>query len=265
MNERKKILIGDETADFGMIYQTRLEEKGYKVILTKRDGVELFKAIERERPYLVIMNAIMTGIDACHLLDNVKNTDCYPLFIVTSACNNAMIEKQIMENDHCYYILEPFESSMLLDRVDKMCCGKNVTATHHMDYTDQEQLQLITDIIQQIGVPAHIKGYHYLREAIQFSIQDTALMSSVTKQLYPVVAKHFNTTASRVERAIRHAIEVAWDRGDVDILNSYFGYTIQNSRGKPTNSEFIAMIADKIRMKMSLGEKPTIDINNKNR
>ena len=118
----------------------------------------------------------------------------------------------------------------------------------------------ITGIIHQIGVPAHIKGYHYLREAILLSVQDTAMMNSVTKQLYPLVAKKFGTTASRVERAIRHAIEVAWDRGDVDVLNSYFGYTIQNSRGKPTNSEFIAMIADKIRMQIRLAHGDSADL-----
>jgi two-component system response regulator (stage 0 sporulation protein A) len=111
---------------------------------------------------------------------------------------------------------------------------------------------MITDIIHQIGVPAHIKGYHYLRDAIMMSIREKEAINSVTKILYPTVAKHYKTTSSRVERAIRHAIEVAWDRGDVDTLNSYFGYTIQNNRGKPTNSEFIAMIADNLRLKYKL-------------
>ena len=116
------------------------------------------------------------------------------------------------------------------------------------------QLELmITEIIHQIGVPAHIKGYHYLREAIILSIKNSDIINSVTKLLYPTVAKKHNTTASRVERAIRHAIEVAWDRGNIDVLDSYFGYTIQNERGKPTNSEFIAMISDKLRLKFKIG------------
>ena len=118
-----------------------------------------------------------------------------------------------------------------------------------------EELEIemrVTDIIHQIGVPAHIKGYQYLREAIILSINDTEMMNSVTKVLYPTVAKRFSTTSSRVERAIRHAIEVAWDRGDVDVLSSYFGYTIQNTRGKPTNSEFIAMISDKLRLQLKI-------------
>ncbi|MEG0692770.1 MAG: sporulation initiation factor Spo0A C-terminal domain-containing protein, partial [Oscillospiraceae bacterium] len=109
---------------------------------------------------------------------------------------------------------------------------------------------IVTDVILHIGVPAHIKGYHYIREAIMLSVNDTNMINSVTKLLYPTVAKRFNTTSSRVERAIRHAIEIAWDRGDVDTLNAYFGYTINTGRGKPTNSEFVAMISDKLRLKL---------------
>ncbi len=109
---------------------------------------------------------------------------------------------------------------------------------------------IISDTMHQIGVPAHIKGYQYLREAIMLSVKDTEMLNSVTKVLYPTVAKNYQTTSSRVERAIRHAIEVAWDRGDTEVLSSYFGYTIQNARGKPTNSEFIAMISDKLRLKL---------------
>ena len=117
--------------------------------------------------------------------------------------------------------------------------------------TDTPSIEIvISDIMHQIGVPAHIKGYQYLRYSIMLSIENPDMMGSVTKVLYPTVAKHFQTTPSRVERAIRHAIEVAWDRGDVDVLSSYFGYTIQSSRGKPTNSEFIAMIADKLRLNL---------------
>ena len=128
------------------------------------------------------------------------------------------------------------------DRLDPMKCRKGITLCW-----------VITEIIHEIGVPAHIKGYHYLREAIILSVKNSEIINSVTKLLYPTVAKNHNTTASRVERAIRHAIEVAWDRGDIDVLNSYFGYTIQNDRGKPTNSEFIAMISDKLRLKLKIG------------
>ena len=140
---------------------------------------------------------------------------------------------------------------MLCDRI-LLICGKDSkpTVKAREPLGDTEVELMITDIIHQIGVPAHIKGYHYLRDAIMMSIREKEAINSVTKILYPTVAKHYKTTSSRVERAIRHAIEVAWDRGDVDVLYSYFGYTIQNNRGKPTNSEFIAMIADKINLKL---------------
>ena len=264
MDNRKKVLIGDDSSDFGMIYQNKLKEKGYDVILTKRDGAQILNVIEQQHPDLVVMSTLMTSIDAVHVLNALKKSNNMTNFIVTSAFNNGIIEKQIMENDHCYYMLEPFEISVLLDQIDQMCGvtseEKLPSAKQHGEITLQQLEVDITGIIHQIGVPAHIKGYHYLREAILLSVQDNQMINSVTKQLYPLVAKKFGTTASRVERAIRHAIEVAWDRGDVDVLNSYFGYTIQNSRGKPTNSEFIAMIADKIRMQVRLAHGDSADL-----
>ena len=264
MDNRKKVLIGDETSDFGTIYQNKLKEKGYDVILTKRDGAQILNVIKQDHPDLVVMSTLMTSIDAVHVLNALKGNENIPMFIVTSAFNNGIVEKQIMENPHCYYMLEPFEISVLLDQIDLMCGVSNEEeispSKQHGEITLQQLEVNITGIIHQIGVPAHIKGYHYLREAILLSVQDTAMMNSVTKQLYPLVAKKFGTTASRVERAIRHAIEVAWDRGDVDVLNSYFGYTIQNSRGKPTNAEFIAMIADKIRMQIRLAHGDSADL-----
>lgn len=146
-------------------------------------------------------------------------------------------------------MLKPFELEDLVDRVIALSDFHAPAETSAKpNSTDLEVM--ITEVIHQIGVPAHIKGYHYLRESIRLSIEDPEMINSVTKLLYPTVAKTYNTTSSRVERAIRHAIEVAWDRGDVDTLNAYFGYTIHNSRGKPTNSEFIAMIADKLRLKL---------------
>lgn len=140
---------------------------------------------------------------------------------------------------------------MLCDRVEMLARKKSGTPEVKPNAIKMDDLEiLVTEVIHQIGVPAHIKGYHYLREAIILSIQDNEMINSVTKVLYPTVAKKFKTTSSRVERAIRHGIEVAWDRGDVDVLNSFFGYTVHTGRGKPTNSEFIAMIADRLRLQM---------------
>ena len=144
----------------------------------------------------------------------------------------------------------------MAERIIKLSGWRNETTPLKVSNTtvsDSDLELMVTDIIHQIGVPAHIKGYHYLREAIMLSIKNAEIINSVTKLLYPTVAKKYATTASRVERAIRHAIEVAWDRGDIDVLNGYFGYTIQVERGKPTNSEFIAMISDKLRLKLKIG------------
>ena len=253
----KKVLISEDSAEIAAICQEHLEKKGYAVVLRKRDGFEVLSAIKSEHPDLVVMDVQMRHVDAVGVLENMKGEDS-PLFIITSAFHNAIIEKVISENSRCYYMLKPYELSMLLDRIDLMC-GSDL-AEYRMrpekaTVSDQQLEVMITSMIHQIGVPAHIKGYHYLREAILLSIDDDGMMASVTKHLYPMVAKRFDTTSSRVERAIRHAIEVAWDRGDVDVLNSYFGYTVQNSRGKPTNSEFIAMIADKIRIQLRLENK----------
>jgi len=159
-----------------------------------------------------------------------------------------MLEKEALSAGAAYYVIKPYRPEELLDRISELitCCsetklGKIYSIDHDLEVT-------ITDILHQIGVPAHIKGYHYLRDSIIMSVRHPEIINAVTKELYPSVAKKYETTPSRVERAIRHAIEVAWDRGDVDVLNSYFGYTIHNSRGKPTNSEFIAMISDRLRL-----------------
>ncbi len=250
MNNRKKILISDDSAEFRVSCQEKLREKGYDVIFLKRDGFEVLSAIQNERPDLVLMDAQMRHVDAIGVINTLKTGEYMPKFIVTSSFINAFTEKVLMETPNCHCILRPVELSVLVDRIDAIC---SMDAEHNHpvqgEISDKEWEIIITDILRQIGVPAHIKGYRYLRDAIIMSLKDVKIINSVTKRLYPAVAEHFETTASRVERAIRHAIEVAWDRGDVEVLNAYFGYTIQNSRGKPTNSEFIAMIADQIRLK----------------
>lgn len=147
-------------------------------------------------------------------------------------------------------MLKPFDQGVLMDRVMKMLSvDRPVPASENKE----RELELtVTDIIHEVGVPAHIKGYHYVRDAIIMAVEDPEIINAVTKRLYPIIAQKYSTTASRVERAIRHAIEVAWDRGDLDVLNSYFGFTVNNQRGKPTNSEFIAMIADKLRLQLRM-------------
>lgn len=175
--------------------------------------------------------------------------------MLTSSVDNARFEQEVLAAGADYYFLKPFDLDILAERISQLT-GWNTAGQENIRKVSsdvQGNLEVVvSEIMHQIGVPAHIKGYQYLREAIILSINDSEMMNSVTKLLYPTVAKTFKTTPSRVERAIRHAIEVAWDRGDVDVLSSYFGYTIQNSRGKPTNSEFIAMISDKLRLRMKV-------------
>ena len=165
---------------------------------------------------------------------------------------NVFFEAVELGADYC--MLKPLNYQTLSERIMRLVTLKktrgNLSRLPASMSNDLESQ--VTKVIHEIGVPAHIKGYQYLRTAIIMTVNDTDVINSVTKILYPTVAKQYDTTSSRVERAIRHAIEVAWDRGDIDILNSYFGYTIQNSRGKPTNSEFIAMIADNLRLKYKL-------------
>jgi len=169
--------------------------------------------------------------------------------------DNPKLEGELINAGAAYYFLKPLDYNVLAERIRQLS-GWKITQfpvkTPGGALGDNELEIMITDIIHQIGVPAHIKGYHYLRDSIRLAVKDSDIINSVTKLLYPTVAKRHDTTSSRVERAIRHAIEVAWDRGDIDVLNSYFGYTIHNSRGKPTNSEFIAMIADKLRLKLKI-------------
>ena len=247
---QRKILLSDDASDFRAACQEKLREKGYEVIVRKRDGFEVLSAIQNEHPDLVVMDTQMRHIDAIALLNTIGPDEHRPHFILTSSFVSPLTEKMLSGMPGCYIMLRPIELSVLVDRIDAICAmderaGANLPASSRA----QHQEIVVTDILHQIGVPAHIKGYHYLRRAILMVLENMELLGSVTKELYPAVARAYSTTPSRVERAIRHAIEVAWDRGDVEVLNSFFGYTIQNTRGKPTNSEFIAMIADQIRLK----------------
>jgi two-component system response regulator (stage 0 sporulation protein A) len=252
MNQKIKVLLGDDSLNFGIICAEMLEKMNFIVEKTSKDGIEVLEAIHSFQPDIVVMESFMPHIDSIGIMKSIGvSKDEIPLFIITSSYENAQIEKEIMKNGASYYMLKPFDLSVLCDRIQNLANKLQYQNTSVKDQMQAQNLEVIvTDVIHQIGVPAHIKGYHYLREAILLSIEDSEMINSVTKLLYPTIAKKFKTTSSRVERAIRHGIEVAWDRGDVDVLNSYFGFTIHNGRGKPTNSEFIAMIADRLKLQM---------------
>lgn len=252
MGNNLKVLLTGEGSEFGRNCANVLRTYGCDVSLVAKDGKILLSKIESVRPDVVVMDSFMPNLDALCVIEELKTKDYKPLIMVMSSTDNQRFEQEILNTGADYYFLKPFDIEVMAQRISQLT-GWSRDRADMTSIRDNNDLQVtVSEIMHQIGVPAHIKGYQYLREAIVLSINDSEMMSSVTKVLYPTVAKMYSTTSSRVERAIRHAIEVAWDRGDVDVLSSYFGYTIQNSRGKPTNSEFIAMISDKLRLRMKI-------------
>ncbi len=247
MTNKIKVLIGDDSVEYGIACASTLRGLGMYAITRPKDGSVLFETIKNDMPDVVIIDAILPHMDAIELIKKVHSLgEKKPEFIITSSYDNPFIEKQVMQNGAAYFMLKPFDMNSLGERIISLLHGNSINNSEE-DVHDMEVI--VTEVIHQLGVPAHIKGYHYLREAILSSLEHKELLESVTKMLYPTVAKKFDTTSSRVERAIRHAIEIAWDRGNLDTLNSFFGYTVNTCKGKPTNSEFIALITDKLRLK----------------
>lgn len=240
-------MIANDNPEYQRENNQIFEESGFSVVYTAKDGTSLLEAIEAQRPDAVLAPIFMPGLDAVGVLNALQEHRIVkiPAFVVESNFTSPTLEREVLSSGACYLAVQPYETVQLAKRIRQLLTMDNPAVPC------QETLEVqVTEILHQIGVPAHIKGYHYLRDSILMAIEDPDIINAVTKQLYPGVAKKYETTPSRVERAIRHAIEVAWDRGDVDILNSYFGYTIHNTRGKPTNSEFIAMISDRLRLHM---------------
>ena len=223
-----------------------LEQKGVEVTVVEKDGNKVLQKMLAVRPQVVLLDAFMPGLDALAVKQRYNAAgERHTSFFVTGAFQSEEMVQELLDEGFAYYFVKPFDENVLAARVLKAASGQEKHLLHTS--VDSDELT-VTEILHQIGVPAHIKGYQFLRDAILLTMNEPEYINAVTKRLYPEIAKKNGTTASRVERAIRHAIEVAWDRGDVDTLNSYFGYTIHNLRGKPTNSEFIAMIADKMRL-----------------
>lgn len=252
MNRQKRIIMTQDATEFSTHCANYLTSLGYNVKSVPRDGSIILDEIKKEKPDVVIMDVFMSKVDAFGVLMKLKEQkfEKRPAIALMSSVDNPDFEHSLLSEGADYYFLRPFEMSVLVNTINRLCAW-NENRQERPAVTKEDQLEkIISSIMRQIGVPAHIKGYEYLRQAIVLTVKDPELMHAVTKSLYPTVAKTNSTTSSRVERAIRHAIEVAWDRGDVDVLSSYFGYTIQNSRGKPTNSEFIAMISDKLRLEL---------------
>lgn len=256
--ENMRVLIADESPEIRKNCKEALSRSGCRYIDEAVNGEEAMLKISRLHPDIVIADIWLSKLDGIGLLRSCRSIsfspDPAPDFIIASLVSSPQIFVDATESGAALCLPKPFDYNSLVEHIKKISSARipkksdsNQEKVSHGDIETQ-----VTKIIHQIGVPAHIKGYQYLRTAILMTINDSDIINSVTKVLYPSVAKKYSTTTSRVERAIRHAIEVAWDRGDIDTLNSYFGYTIQNNRGKPTNSEFIAMIADNMRLKYKL-------------
>lgn len=264
MNDSKiSVIIADDNKEFcSILNDYLLNQRDIMVTGVAKDGREALELIEEKQPDLVILDIIMPHLDGLGVLErlNGMNLNKMPRVIVLSAVGQDKITQKAITLGADYYVVKPFDMDIFTKRIREMFNGNSqeiVRRNSSISESDNRnnsrgKIDLeseITNIIHEIGVPAHIKGYMYLREAITMVVGDMELLSAVTKELYPSIAKKFNTTASRVERAIRHAIEVAWGRGQVDAINKLFGYTIHTEKGKPTNSEFIAIIADKLRLK----------------
>lgn len=230
-----------------------------EVVGTAKDGNEAYQVIKEKQPDVVLLDIVMPNLDGLGVLDKVSadgSINSHPSFIIVSAIGQDQITEDAFNKGAEYFILKPFDSNMVVDRIkyiynksqsQPQCCS----VYERVDPILREPLEKqVTDIIHEVGVPAHIKGYQYLREAILMSVNDMEMLNSITKILYPGIARKYDTTPSRVERAIRHAIEVAWSRGKMDTIDELFGYTVNNGKGKPTNSEFIALITDRIRLQM---------------
>ena len=267
MQESKiTVLIADDNKEFcNILNDYLLNQRDIVVTGIAKDGLEALELIEQKKPDLVVLDIIMPHLDGLGVLErlNTMNINPMPKIIVLSAVGQDKITQRAITLGADYYVVKPFDMDVFTNRIRQMFNNTISSDTNKksMSFIDNSNVKTenkrepidleseITNIIHEIGVPAHIKGYMYLREAITMVVNDMELLSAVTKELYPSIAKKYNTTASRVERAIRHAIEVAWARGQVDAINKLFGYTIHNDKGKPTNSEFIAMVADKLRLK----------------
>lgn len=246
MENVKRVVVADTGMEFRKsLIQTLSNEPDFQVAGETGDGLELIRMVREYRPDAVLMELVLTGMDGLDVLDKLAELEVKPKILILSRYIKGNVADIAADKGADFYITKPCRMSAVGERLRQMLAPGGLETETESGPSLESQ---VTAIIHEVGVPAHIKGYQYLREAIIIAVNDMDVINAVTKVLYPEVAKRFNTTASRVERAIRHAIEVAWDRGDLETLQKYFGYTVSNAKGKPTNSEFIAMIADRLQL-----------------
>jgi len=265
-NQKISILIADDNKDFCSILSEYLSiQEDAEVVGIAKDGNETLKLLVETKPDVLVLDIIMPHLDGLGVLEKLHSMELekFPKIIILSAVGQDKITQRAINFGADYYVVKPFDFEVFMKRI-RQVTGSLPSIVERRKQLDTQfglvnsataakSLEAkITNIIHEIGVPAHIKGYLYLREAVTMVVENMELLSAVTKELYPNIAKKFNTTPSRVESAIRHAIEVAWSRGKVDTINNLFGYTVHTDKGKPTNSEFIAMVADKLRLEQKI-------------
>jgi len=268
VQERIKILIADDNKDFcDILYEYLSKQNDLEIIGVAKDGIEAIEILSQTTPDVIILDIIMPHLDGLGVLEKIHslNIPRIPKVIILSAVGQDRITQKAINLGADYYVVKPFDFEVFIKRIRQLMGNSDINVERRRSLKDYSISGIeskpnkptsieaeITNIIHEIGVPAHIKGYLYLREAIGMVVENMEYLSAVTKELYPNIAEKFNTTPSRVERAIRHAIEVAWSRGKIDTINRLFGYTVHNGKGKPTNSEFIAMVADKLRIEQQI-------------
>ncbi|MBQ0038270.1 MAG: sporulation transcription factor Spo0A [Clostridiales bacterium] len=241
MENQTRVLLADGSEEFRILLKEHIESTGeFTVVGSTGDGNEAMQLLRREKPELLIMDVVLPGLDGFGVLRQLSQEEMPKVIVVSAFCSQRTVAEAVDLGVY-FFLPKPCNEDSLLEHMRQACR----TEEQEDDFSKTLEA-MVTEVIHEIGVPAHIKGYQYLREAIMIAVEDMEVINAVTKVLYPEVAKRFSTTPSRVERAIRHAIEVAWDRGDLETLQDYFGYTVNSAKGKPTNSEFIAMIADRL-------------------
>lgn len=270
VNEKITVLISDDNNEFATTLANYLEkDEDMQVVGMAKDGEEALSIISTLKPDVVLLDVIMPHLDGLGVLErlNSMRLEKRPICIMLSAVGQDKITQKAITLGAQYYVVKPFDIEVLIKRIKELryyqpstnrgsfivkeTKSQYIDIPQQIDKKSEDGLEaLVTNIIHEVGVPAHIKGYQYLREAIMMVVNDIDIINQITKQLYPDIAKKYHTTPSRVERAIRHAIEVAWGRGEPAVVENIFGYTVSASKGKPTNSEFIAMIADKLRLEI---------------
>lgn len=258
MPHKAKLLIVEDSRDLTHITKTILIDKGYGVETCKKDGRAVLEAIRISSPDIVIIEMFMANLDAAATLKELSEQEFLkkPKVIVASNFDNGFAQRNILKAGADYFILKPFDYDVLCKRINVLLEEAAIEPTEISNNAIHEnKLEIIiTEILHYIGVPANIQGYYYLRTAIMIAVQNEDVLNRITKELYPSVAKKHGTTVSRVERSIRHCIEVVWHRGNIDALHSYFGYSVNSIGGKPKNSEFISLISDRIRLKIRMAQ-----------